>query len=56
MSFPRSELWVYERAAIFMVEAMQIWFMFIYACITFGNISRDHKVAGEFVTGKKTYE
>ena len=38
------------------IEAMQIWFMFIYACITFGNIFRDQKLAGEFVTGKKTYE
>ena len=39
-----------------MVEAMQIWFMFIYASITFGNIFRDQKLAAEFVTGKKTYE
>ena len=30
--------------------------MFMHVCITFGNIFRDHKLAGEFVTGKKTYE
>jgi hypothetical protein len=39
-----------------MVEAMQIGLMFIYACISFGNIFRDHKLAGEFVTRKKKYE
>lgn len=35
---------------------MQIGLMFIYACLSLGNIVRDHKLAEEFVTGKKMSE
>lgn len=30
--------------------------MFVYVHITFGNIFRDHILAGAFVTGKKIYK
>lgn len=32
---------------------MQIGMVFIYACLSLGNIFRDYKLAGEFGTGKK---